>query len=247
MSADLSPPQEIQVLIQTAIEKALQQDWKEAIHINTAIVEGDPSNIDALNRLAYAYLRLGEAAKAKRYYQKVLTLDPYNQIASKNLKKPSTPKRKGHPSTNGQVSPLMFLEEPGKTKIVALVNLAPLRALSTLNAGQEVFLKAKKHCVEIRDGDGTYLGALPDDLSFKLIKFIGGGNQYTAVIKSIGKNQLILLLREVARGRRFAHQPSFITSVSYISSASSQGEAPDTTPTGEESEEGTTEETPPAQ
>ena len=247
MSARSSPPAETQTLVETAIKKALQQDWKEAIHINTALIASDPNNIDALNRLAYAYLRLGESAKAKKHYQKVLKLDPYNQIASKNLKKPSTPPRKNTPQANGQVSPLMFLEEPGKTKIVALVNLAPQRALSTLSTGQEVFLKAKKHCVEIRDEENLYLGALPDDLSFKLIKFVSGGNQYTAVIKSIGKNQLIILLREIHRGKRFAHQPSFIASVSYISSASTQGEGPDTTPTGEESEEGTTEETPPAQ
>jgi len=247
MSARSSPPIDVQALTETAIKKALQQDWQEAIRINTVIVDSDPNNIDALNRLAYAYLRLGDAAKAKRHYQKVLALDPYNQIASKNLKKPGASPRKSTPQTKIQVSPLMFLEEPGKTKIVALVNLAPQRALSTLSTGSEVFLKAKKHCVEIRDEENLYLGALPDDLSFKLIKFLNGGNQYTAVIKSIGKNQLIILLREIHRGKRFAHHPSFIASVSYISSASSQGEGPDTTPTGEESEEGTTEETPQAQ
>ena len=55
MSARSSPPIDVQALTETAIKKALQQDWQEAIRINTVIVDSDPNNIDALNRLAYAY------------------------------------------------------------------------------------------------------------------------------------------------------------------------------------------------
>ncbi|MBI2404786.1 tetratricopeptide repeat protein [Candidatus Gottesmanbacteria bacterium] len=224
---------------QEAIAKALIQDWPEAIRINTAIIEEDKNNIDALNRLAFAYFQTGDTARAKRFYQKVLLLDGYNQIATKNIKKLSSVKRKtAAVSSKNHVSPLMFLEEPGKTKIVLLVNLAPERTLAALHAGQEVFFKAKRHDVEIRTSDGVYLGALPDDLSFKLIKFLAGGNQYYAVIKSIGKNQLVVFIREVSRGKRFANQPSFVNTASFLPfTRTESSEGPDMNPTGEGNDE----------
>ena len=226
-------------LHEKAINLALHQDWKSAIDINTEILKKEDNNLDALNRLAFAYFQTGDAAQAKRLYQKVLKLDEYNQIAIKNLDKLTSVKRKGSVAPASRVSPLMFLEEPGKTKIVVLVNLAPERILASLASGQEVFLKEKRHTMEVRDAEGVYLGALPDDLSFKLTKFIKGGNTYHTVIKSIGKNQLIVFVREVSRSKKFANQPSFVSAVSFVpTSHVENGEGgPDTTATGEEEEE----------
>ncbi len=222
-----------------AIDRALHQDWQTAIRINTEILAADEQNIDALNRLAFAYFQTGDTVHAKRLYQKVLKLDEYNQIALKNLDKLTSVHRK--PSTSSgptKVSPLMFLEEPGKTKIVVLVNLAPERILATLAAGQEVYLKEKRHTMEVRDSQGLYLGAFPDDLSFKLSKFIKGGNTYNTVIKSIGKNQLVVFIRETARSKKFASQPSFVSSINFLPVTHAEsGEGPDTTPTGEDEEE----------
>ncbi len=221
-----------------AIEKALLQEWDEAVRINTAILKQYPDNIDALNRLAYAYFKLGDPDRAKRYYLKVTRLDEYNSIATKNLNKLTSGKVKGGASTKGPVSPLMFLEEPGKTKIIALTNVAPERVLATLTTGQEVVLKAKRHVVEIRDSHNVYLGALPDDLSFRLIKFLAGGNVYHTVVKSIGKNQLTVFLREVSRGKRFSKQPSFVSSAGFLPFDRERAKTgPDVTPTGEEEEE----------
>lgn len=224
-----------------AIASALKQDWQEAIKINLALLEQDASNIDTLNRLGFAYLSSGQISHAKKTYQQVLELDEYNQIALKNLKKLSSVKQKDLiTNSTGTLSPMMFLEEPGRTKIVSCINPAPTNILATLYSAQEVFLKAKKHCVELRDEKNTYLGALPDDLSFKLIKFIEGGNQYRAFVKSVGKNALTVFLREVTRGKHFANQPSFITVSSYSPYSRSDehlAEKPDTTPTGEDNEE----------
>ena len=54
-------------------------------------------------------------------------------------------------------------------------------------SGEEVVLKTKKHAVEIRTPTDIYLGALPDDIACRLIKFIGGGNTYGVHIKSVKK------------------------------------------------------------
>lgn len=224
---------------EAAIQKALEQNWKEAIRLNLLLLKHDTSDIDSLNRLGFAYLKSGQLSRSKRTFHAVLKLDPYNQISLKNLKRLTTLKRKT--ATRGlkqHMSPLLFLEEPGKTKIALCVNLAPVQILSSVSPGQEVYLKARNHVVEIRDEKKTYLGALPDDLSFRLIHLLTGGNRYQVVVKGTAKNSLTVILREVSRGKRYAHHPSFTTSTSFIPFGREKGaEAPDVTPTGEESEE----------
>jgi tetratricopeptide (TPR) repeat protein len=222
-----------------AVAAALAQNWKEAIRINLGILKTDKDSVEALSRLAYAYLKTGQLTQAKKTYEKVLSLDQYNHIAQKNLKKLGTLKKKDIASdSDHHLSPLMFLEEPGKTKIVDCIHLAPKQVISTLSAGEDVQMKAKNHCIEIRSSQNTYIAALPDDLSFKLIKMLEAGNTYQAIVKGIEKNGLKVLIRELSRGKRFANQPSFTTTTSYIPFAkggsSSNSEAPDMTPTGEE-------------
>ncbi len=200
-----------------AIAQALAQHWSEAIRTNTAILAQDKGDIDALCRLAFAYLKTGKFTQAKTTYHKVLVLDPYHHIALKNLKRLGTLKRKDVTGVPMQaISPLQFLEEPGKTKIVECVHLAPVAILSTLVSGQEVILKAKNHCVEVRDAKNRYLAVLPDDISFKLNKFMDAGNRYQALVKGVEKQSLKIFLRELSRGKRFAHQPSFTAITSYV-------------------------------
>jgi hypothetical protein len=221
-----------------AIAAALAQDWKEAIRVNLAILKSDKGDLESLCRLAFAYLKTGQLLAAKRTYQKVLALDQYNQIATKNLKKMTSLKKKDLANeASAFMSPMIFLEEPGKTKIVECVHVAPIHILSTLSAGQEVFLKQKQHGIEVRTSSCTYIAALPDDMSFKLNRMMSGGNTYQAIIKGVDKKSVKIMLRELKRGKRFANQPSFTSTTSYVSFAKSgTRETPDMTPTGEDTD-----------
>lgn len=225
-----------------AINAALAQDWKEAIRINTALLKVDKNNISYLNRLGFAYLQSGELTLAKKTFLKVTKLDEYNQIAIKNLKKLGSVRQKDLVKGNRkQVLPMSFLEEPGKTKIVECVNAAPLSALATVFPGEEVELKAKNHVVELRSSANIYLAALPDDLSFRLIKFLAVGNTYQALVQSVSKNTLTVFLRELTRGKRFATQPSFATTAIYVPFTRSE-RSEDGTETDAEAKEPDTEE-----
>lgn len=224
-----------------AIQAALNQEWSVAVQINKDILTSNQHDIDALNRLGFAYLHLGKHKDAKEAFEKVLSLDKYNQIAQRNITKL---KNKGSIEANGTVvSPLMFLEEPGKTKVVACLNLAPAATLAAVRCGQEVHMKVKKHTIEIRDDQQVYLGALPDDISFKLSRFINGGNEYAVIVRSVGKNALSVFVRETKRGKEFIKQPSFTPTSTYVATGrvDENAEKPDTTATGEEEQEGTTE------
>ncbi|MCL4360548.1 hypothetical protein M1555_04860 [Patescibacteria group bacterium] len=232
-----------------AVKAALSGNWKEAISLNSELLKADEHDLETRNRLGYAYLMNGQPTLAKREFQKVLERDPYNQIASKNSRRLGAVKAGSkHPdgTMTASANPLHFLEDPGKTKIVACVNLAPATVMNAVTPGQQVFIKAKNHCVELRTDQNIYLAALPDDLSFKLLRFIDSGNTYSAHVKTADKNLLVVIIREVARSKRFANQPSFITSgaatfIPYSRTARSE-DKPDVSETGEEEDPGNTEE-----
>jgi tetratricopeptide (TPR) repeat protein len=200
-----------------AINLALRQDWKEAIRINQLIIKEEKTNVDAHNRLGYAYMKNGQPIKSKEIFAKVLKLDPYNQIAHKNLKKISLLKKGGIPITSCEdISPLLFLEEPGKTKMVDCINTAPMNALSILTCGQKIQLVPKTHSIEVRDSQNTYIGALPDDIAFRLLKLINAGNEYAVFVKGVSKNCVSVFIRETKRGKKLINQPSFIGTTNYM-------------------------------
>lgn len=184
-----------------AIAAALSSDWKRAIEVNQSILKEDPKNINALNRLGFAYLNLREIKKAKEALEKVLKLDPFNPIATKNLRKLKDiePKLQNNCQT---ISPSVFLEEPGITKLVNLVNLAPKSILSSIQSGQKVVIIPKKNRIEVRTENNLYLGVFPDDLSFRLRKLIKMGNKYCAFIKAVDKSLLTIIIRETERGKK---------------------------------------------
>ncbi len=203
-----------------AIDAALDARWDEAVKLNQEIIKFDPKNIDALNRQARAYFELGKLNLAQKFYNEVLEYDPYNPIAQKNLKIIKTFKKVGVLTDNknitngtnhiGRISPSLFLQEPGKTKIVNLLKVAEPQKLSMVYPGMQVEVVPKNRGLCVTDHRIGYLGALPDDISFQILRFIKGGNKYQAFIKSVKVNGLSILVREVFRSKKFKNQPSFL-------------------------------------
>jgi hypothetical protein len=54
------------------------------------------------------------------------------------------------------------------------------------------------------------LGALPDDIAYRLIRFLKGGNTFEVFVKNVSKNCLMVFIKETARGKKFFSQPTFI-------------------------------------
>src|SRR3990167_8280854 len=190
--------QDVELLAQAAILTAMENNWNEAAKINQKILETSENNVEALNRLAQANKRLGQQHKAEKIYRKVLEIDPHNIIAHKNLEKISKTNGNGH--TNGKTTiannfSQIFIYEPGKTKLINLLNLAPPTILATLNCGDELQMNLKKHAVTITNNEGIYLGALPDDLAHRLITFISQGNRYETYVKCASPKILNVLIK----------------------------------------------------
>lgn len=227
-----------------AIKASLIGVWEEAIKLNQKILQYQPKNIPALNRLGRAFWKKGNLAEARKTYSQTLKIDRYHPIASKNLKrlndlgriKKATPK-KAPPLSEA------FLEEPGKTKTVKLTRLADSKVLSELDSGDLIKLVPKKRTVSIVREDGIYLGSLPEDLSLRLLRLIKGGNRYQAFVQSVNRQHLEIFIREVFRSPRLKNLPSFtpggLQYIPFLSPATIHEEKPKVSPTGkEEADEG---------
>lgn len=200
-----------------AIQAALEFRWEDAIYVNNQILKTDPQNIDALSRMAKAYAELGKTNLAQKYYMQVLSHDPYNPIALKNLKIIKAFKAHGvkhvasaNNGLNHKLSASLFLQEPGKTKIVSLLKVAEPQKLSITYCGMKVEMITRNRKLIVVDSDGGYLGVLPDDICHHLLRLIKGGNKYDLFIQSIRVNGLSILIREVYRSKKFKNQASFL-------------------------------------
>ena len=193
-----------------AIQTALQGDWENAITLNKSLIHDDPLDIDALNRLALAFTITGRLKEAKTAYNKVIKIDPLNSIALRNLKRL---KEKKVSFENGNEKILInnkFLEVPGKTKVVELVNIAQPKVVESLRTGQSVEISTKRLKIFISQGK-QYIGVLPDDIARRLTKFISHGCEYESYIKSASTHKVTVFIKEVKKTTRFKDQPSFTT------------------------------------
>jgi len=193
-----------------AIQATTAGAWQKAIELNQKIIKADPKNVPAFNRLARAFLENHHFAKAKKTYQKVLAIDQFNPIASKNLKRLIG--KTGKKITTQEKKPVVteaFLQQPRQAKIVRAVRLTSAQRLAEVDSGDEVKLIPKNRFIGILSQEGVHLGCLPEDLSQRLITFINGGNKYQAFVKTVDRNLLEIMVKEIHRSKRFANRPSF--------------------------------------
>lgn len=196
-----------------AIQTALHGDWNNAILLNRQILDENPSDIDTLNRLGFAYISIGDVKQAKEIYIKVLELDERNPIATKNLKRLSNITDGTAPTQqNPIVMNNIFIEEPGKTKVIELLNIADKKIVANLNCGEHLSLTIKRSKIFVNDGTKQYIGMLPDDISRRLIEFMEGGNEYDAYVKIATPSKVVIFVRETKKAAKFSDQQSFTQS-----------------------------------
>lgn len=181
-----------------AISAAKGGDWNTAIEANQQILQETPTDINALNRLGLACLQIGDTDQAKESFKKTLQLDKTNNIAKKQLERIAAKQAAVAPSFTRDY----FIEEPGRTKIVELHRLAGKQVLDRLASGQSCNLVLKKRFISIETDNGTYIGALPEDLSFRLSKLVTSGNTYSCRVHSTTNNLCSVYLKEQTRSKK---------------------------------------------
>jgi tetratricopeptide (TPR) repeat protein len=193
-----------------AIALAMQGRWREAVAANEEIIASFPGDVDAYNRLGRAHIELGDYALAKDAYTRAMELDPYNIIARKNLQRLAyLGEGAGEEDDSDRVEPQHFIEETGKTGVVALNKLAPLSVLAKMVAGDRVYLKVDGAGLNVENGRGEYVGQVEPKHGQRLIKMMGGGNRYSAAIVSISEERVTVIIREIYQDPSQAGQLSF--------------------------------------
>ncbi|GIW63566.1 MAG: hypothetical protein KatS3mg091_368 [Patescibacteria group bacterium] len=200
-----------QQLEQLAIQSALENNWNKAIEYNEQILNTDPNNLDALLRLGFAAFQANDLNKAKSAYKKILELRPHNPIAKEKLKQINIliKEKKSISSNNLKLDPNMFTDVPGKTKTIKLINLGQKNVLAKLNTGEKLNINIRKRRVELRNNEDEYVGALPDDLSKRLILFLNADSVYEVYIKEANLKDVTVFIKEISKGKKIERFISF--------------------------------------
>jgi tetratricopeptide (TPR) repeat protein len=195
-----------------AIALAIEGRWREAIEANKGILENFPGDVDTFNRLGRAHLELGEYAEARNAYSRSRELDPYNNIAEKNLRRLAhldgdEEGMKGEGAT--KLEPNHFIEETGKAGIVRLQQLGPKEVLAKMVAGDKVVLQAHGGSLTVKNENGDLLGMVESRHGQRLIRLMVGGNKYAASVTSSTEEALSIIIREIFQHPTQAGQLSF--------------------------------------
>jgi len=193
-----------------AIQKALENNWEEAILANQQILDQNPTDLNALNRLTHALIHIKKFKKAESSCQKVLTLDKENPIALKNLTKIKALLKNCHNiCLDNCHQTISLIEEPGKSKVIPLVSLGESHILSILQPCLKLDFKIRKQSISFYY-QNNYVGKLPNDIAKRLIWLSKRNNRYHAFIKSINRNKVSIYIKETKQSNRNQNYQSFI-------------------------------------
>ncbi len=215
-----------------AVEAAINNDWKTSIEINKQIIKLDKKNLDAYLRLGFAYFQSGNFNEAKKTYSKILKIQPNNPTAKENYEKIKIilekKLSKESKNTNLSLNPDVFMDVPGKTKTVQLVNCGQKFILAKLAIGEEVYLILKKRRIEVRNKNKEYIGCLPDDLSKRLNIFIKAGSKFKVLIKEANLKNVTIFIKEIEKSNKVKKYITFpINITSNIDTIQNQEEEQD--------------------
>ena len=203
-----------------AISAALENNWEKALQLNQDLLKKYPDDIDTMNRLARAFIETKEIEQAKKLYQRILKIDPYNPIAEKNLHRLSSLKKADLKNNqinqnNQPVKADIFLEEPGKTATVFLTDTAMSSVLAGLRTGNPVTLPPHRSDITVISASGQRIGKVANYLAKNLTNNLRAGSIFDAFVKSVslnkngkkGKSQVVIFIRESHRSPKIKISP----------------------------------------
>lgn len=178
-------------LSKLAIKAAFNQNWQEAIEINSQIISLDENNLDAYLRLGLAHLQLQDYSKAKKAYSKVLDLDPINKIALDKMKLVKEKKTEDFIVPDND----SLLKEPGNSIEANLEILTKGITADKFKFDENLILKINGKTISVHRDDEkqSLINYLPDPIvkgilkaqSLKAnltVKFIGGKDKKIKVL-----------------------------------------------------------------
>lgn len=210
-------------LVQDALQAALRGSWDEAVRLNSLLLEKNPNDAEAYNRIGRAKLALGKMTAARTAYSKALKADPANLIARRNLQRLDQLKSKKLEGTRLGAHPMpkskVFIEEVGKTWVDELVNVEDIDVLAQVFPGESLVMKNVDGRLVVYREDGTRLGEVEEKTAGRLVTLLAAGYRFEVFSLGISGQSLRVILREVFRDPSLDGAVSFprqITSRAYL-------------------------------
>ena len=196
-------------LVEEAIQTALDADWSRALALNQEIQERFGTEEEVNNRLGKAFTELGRLDDALSCYRSTLELNPLNVIALKNVNRlEALIEEKAKPVAAAAVDPNLFVEEMGKTALAA-VKLDPKLDPAIIAAGDQLELAPTSDRLQVKTAAGVLVGDVEPKLARRVLKFMAGGNRYTAAVATVEDSNLRVIIRETYQAPELAGVPSF--------------------------------------
>lgn len=227
--------------VDSAIAHALARRWDLAAEENRGLLEDDPTDVEAANRLGKALTELGDTAGAIDAYERAIKIDSTNAIARKNLarleeqrksKRPARAASKARPSTASsaprtrrvdvateslRTAPL--IEDFGKAADLTLQRVNA-RASTLVGTGDPAELELTSSGVAVKTSGGAILGHIDPRTGLRLKRMIEGGNKYSVVILRATEGNVEVHVRETAK------HPSLVGQASFLPQAGDKRRAP---------------------
>ena len=187
-----------QALVRIAIDLATKGRWADALQINRQILDLDPSDCGAWNRMGKALVQLGRYPGARDAFSETLRLDPSNGIARKNLEKLEGLSEEDAkiPTATTEVTLQQFIEDTGKSAVTPLVSLGDRETIKRLVSGEPIELRMEECKLFIDTSNGDYVGQVEPKLAIRLVELVRGGNRYQGHITSTREDEVKVMLRE---------------------------------------------------
>ncbi|MEA2647296.1 MAG: hypothetical protein QOE92_2379 [Chloroflexota bacterium] len=197
-------------LVEEAINAALEREWPKALELNEEIVERFGVDEETHNRLGKVHTEMGKMDDALTSYKATLELNPLNGIAIKNVNRLESliEEKADLPKAQSAVDVGLFVEEMGKTTLAAVVLDKGFDA-DILAAGDVVKLVAAGETLKVATASGAAIGHVEAKLARRVLKFIEGGNEYTAAVATSDSKSVRIIIRETKQAPEFAGVPSF--------------------------------------
>jgi tetratricopeptide (TPR) repeat protein len=197
-------------LVEDSLNAALAGEWQEALELNQAIVERFDVDEETHNRTGKALTELGRLDEALTQYRSTLELNPLNGIAIKQVNRIEEliQQKAAVPKAQAAVDVNIFVEEMGKTAL-AHVDLDPGFDDALLAPGDQVTLVPQKDLLVVKTAGGKQAGHVEPKLARRVLKFMAGGNEYTAAVATSDDNGVRIIIRESKQAPEFAGVPSF--------------------------------------
>ncbi|MFN8639558.1 MAG: tetratricopeptide repeat protein [Dehalococcoidia bacterium] len=227
--------------VDSAIAHALARRWDLAAEENRGLLEDDPTDVEAANRLGKALTELGDTSGAIEAYEQAIKIDATNAIARKNLARleeqrkskrptrtapkaraganPSTPRVRRVDVATESLRTAPLIEDFGKAADLTLQRVNA-RASTLVSTGDPAELELTSSGVAVKAAGGAILGHIDPRTGLRLKRMIEGGNKYSVVILRATEGQVEVHVRETAK------HPSLVGQASFLPQAGDKRRAP---------------------